>query len=99
MADKFFPGQKLTAADLNRALESVDGLQNPTSDMKWQKTPLGRLATSWDNFHNVDSTNPSPMDVKVQVEALDTPILYEGEYVCAKRRIFMYVGNQAMSNT
>lgn len=98
MADRFYPGQKLTAADLNRALEGVDGLQNPTSDMKWQKTSLGRLAASWDNFYNVDSTNPSPMDVKVQVEALDTPILYEGEYVCAKRRIFMYVGNHA-SNT
>lgn len=35
MTNLFHTGQKLTAKDLNNAIDSIGGLANPSNDYKW----------------------------------------------------------------
>lgn len=67
---KFQAGQKLTAADLNNAFQGVAGVQNPTSDMKWYGTPMGRLQAAWSTFSNAKNVAPHPADIAVAADGV-----------------------------
>lgn len=89
----FQPGQKLTAAALNGAIDSIAGVQNPSNDYKWQQTSLGRMQTTWSTFLNTESEIASPLDVGVAVQQLDQPIFVGDQQIGGVRRLFMNVGN------
>ena len=89
---KFQSGQRLTAKDLNDAFRSVDGVQNPSPDYNWRKTPQGSLQNSWSVFTNVEDQNASALDVAVSVEPLQNPLAVKGKPAGGLRRVFMNTG-------
>ena len=93
----FQTGQKLTAADLNNAFQGVAGVQNPTSDMKWYGTPMGRLQAAWSAFGNRHDMAPRPLDIATAADPVDKPFsLPAGEESSVQaygvRRVFMNLG-------
>lgn len=93
MATNYFKsGQKLTAADLNGALDSIAGIQNPSDEYKWTQTSLGRMQSVWDNFYNTKNVNPQPLDVEVSIEALQQPIELSGQSINGVRHVFINTG-------
>lgn len=90
----FHSGQKLTAQDLNNALDGIAGIQNPSNDYKWQQTSLGRMQKTWDVFKQADGDYPAPLDVGVAQEALSSAItLPDGTEQWSKERIFISLGS------
>ena len=95
MANTFTPGQKLTASDLNNALESVAGPDNPTSDSKWNQTKYGKLFKSWDSFRNTTNQTPKPLDVDVEFDVFPNGQTVNGPNgmkLRGQRRVFLNLG-------
>ena len=95
MANTFLPGQKLTAADLNAAIESIAGPYNPTSDSKWNQTKYGKLFKSWDAFRNSQNQTPQPLDVGIEFQIFPNGQAVnglDGAKLRGQRQIFVNLG-------
>lgn len=74
-------------------------MYNPSNSYHWTRTQYGDLQTSWDNFSNTKNVNPSPLDVEVCVDPLQSPVtLPGGEKLGAVRRVFMNVGTPSFGD-